>query len=301
MPTFQGPPPTNYPGIKLIYLGHTGAGKTGSLVSLAAAGYRLRILDIDRGCEILRDYLTNPKSIYLRPHALWPSPGDVASRVSYVTITETYNIQGTKAIPKATAWHRINQLLNNWIDGDDRPGNLGKWGPNDVLVIDGMSRLAEAAMNFQLSLNGRLATGPQVGARGDNDYTQCYKLITDFLDLLKSDEIKCNIIMICHIQFMEASGSQISVTRDAKGFPQTVGRLISPKIGQYFNHSILAKSIGNAPSVRRTIITNNDENVELKTTAPLRVPREYPLETGLAQYFTDVKAYSTLATKEESK
>lgn len=287
MPNFTSYPVQ--PSTKLLYLGHTGAGKTGSLVSLAAAGYRVRILDLDRGCEIIRDYLFNPKSIYTRPHQLWPEPSDFASRISYVTITEGYNLQGTKATPKGDSWHKINMLLNDWRDGDDRPGNLTKWGPQDVLVIDGLSRLCESAMNFQLAMNGHLVSGPQVGASGANDYTQAYKLITDFFDLLKCDDIKCNIIMVCHIQFMEQAGPQITASRDVKGFPQTVGRLISPKVGQYFNHSLLAKSSGNGPSVKRVIVTNNDENIELKTVAPLRVPREYPLETGLAQYFADIR------------
>ena len=52
---------------KVIYLGHYGAGKTGSLASLAAAGYNVRILDIDKKTQILRDYMLNTSaSIYRR-------------------------------------------------------------------------------------------------------------------------------------------------------------------------------------------------------------------------------------------
>lgn len=291
MPNFTSYPAS--PSTKLLYLGHCGAGKTGSLCSLAAAGYRVRILDLDRGCEIISDYVTNPKSPYLRERPnLWSAhlATTVADRISYVTVTEGYNILGTKAVPKGTAWHQYNQQLNNWIDGDDRPGNISRWGPSDVLVIDGLSRLCEAAMNYQLSLNNRLQQGPLVGTSGGNDYTGAYKLITDHLDLLKCDEIKCNIIMICHISFLEEPGPQMVARRDKKGFPQTIGPKIAPMIGQYFNHSLRAKSTGNAPNIRRVIVTNNDENIELKNTAPLRVSREYSLETGLAEYFRDIRA-----------
>jgi hypothetical protein len=295
MPSFLDYPAS--PSTKLIYLGHSGAGKTGSLVSLAAAGYNVRILDLDNKAEIIRDYLFNPRSIYLRERpGLWTTEqaNTVASRISFVTCTESFNIRGVKAVPRGDSWQKINQLLNDWRDGDDKPGNLSKWLPTDILVIDSFSRLCEAAMNFQLSLNGRLETGPAAGASSTNDYAAAYRLIGDFLQLLKSSEIKCNVILICHIVFMEeptGGGRQTTVTRTAKGFPQVFGRaMISPTITQYFSHAIRAKSVGNEPSVKRTIITNNDENVELINTAPLRVPREYPLETGLAEYFRDIRS-----------
>ena len=282
--------------LKILYLGHTGAGKTGSLCSLAAAGYNVRVLDLDNGWEIFTDFLTNKeKSPYCRPKdGLWTQDlaNSVAERLSWVTITERYNIVGTKAVPRAEAWSRLNQQLNNWTDEGKSFGNISKWTSQDVLVIDGLSRLCEAAMNFQLSLNGRLDKGPRVGTSGDNDYTQAYSLITNFLDLLKSDDIKCQIIMICHIQFMvemQQNPTASEALKDLKGFPQTVGKLISPRIGQYFNHSLRAKTIGTGPGTRRVIVTNNDENIELKNTAPLRVRAEYPLEFGLAEYFKTIR------------
>lgn len=287
MPNFSDHP--IQPSTKLLYLGHTGSGKTGSLCSLAAAGYRVRILDLDDGAEIIRDYLFNPKSIYRKAHSLWPNPEGIESRISYVTITEGHNIAGSRAIPKGDSWHKINMLLNDWRDGEDRPGNLSKWSPNDILVIDSFSRFCESAMNFQLSLNGRLATGPKVGTRDTNDYGAAYKLILDFLDLLKCDEIKCNIILTCHIAFLEDIAPQIEAVRYKRGFPQTIGPKIAPMIGQYFNHALRARSEGNGLNVRRTIVTNNDENIELKNVAPLRVQASYPLETGLAQYFHDIR------------
>jgi hypothetical protein len=308
MPSFLDYPAS--PSTKLIYLGHSGAGKTGSLVSLATAGYRVRLLDLDNKAEILRDYLFNnsPKNIYSKERpSLWTAEQarTRASRLSFVTCTESFNILGVKAVPRGDSWQKINQHLNDWRDGDDKPGNLSKWLPTDVLVIDSFSRLCEAAMNFQLSLNNRLATGPRVGATSDNDYTAAYRLITDFLQLLKSSEIKCNVILICHIVFMEepsGNSRQNTVTRTAKGFPQVFGRsMISPTVTQYFSHAIRAKSAGSEPAVKRTIVTNNDENVELINTAPLRVPREYALETGLAEYFRDIRSTQPATAKEAAQ
>lgn len=287
MPSFSSYPPQQ--GHKILYLGHHYAGKTGSIVALAAAGYKVRLLDLDNKAEILRDYLFNPKSIYIKPHPLWPTPGDIASRLSYVTITESFNLQGAKAIPRGDAWHKINLLLNDWRDGDDKPGNISKWPEDDVLVIDGLSRFCESAMNFQLSLSGNLVKGPQVGTRQSNDYSSSYKLVTDCLEMLTCREVKCHVIMICHIDFLEPEGPQQTADRQKRGFPKTIGPKLSTQIGQYFQHALRVKSQGNSPNVRRFIVTNNDENVELITTAPLRVQAQYPIETGLAQYFADIK------------
>jgi len=295
VPKFNVPRPVR--NTKILYLGHTGAGKTGSLCSLSAAGYIVRILDLDAGTELIDDYMMNPKSIYLHAKpGLWTTEqaASAAERISYVTITEGHRILGTRAVPKGDSWAKIQNQLNNWKDGSEVYGNIATWDSDVVLVIDGLSRLCESAMNFQLSLNQRLVTGPQVGNSGANDYTQAYKLILEFLDLLKSTDIKCNIIMICHIAFLDApenaatGATRNSKDREMKGFPQTVGRMISPKIGQYFNHSLMAKSIGR----QHIITTNTDDGVDLKNVAPLRVRESYPLATGLAEYFRDIRAVS---------
>lgn len=303
MPNFTTPRPVR--NTKILYLGHTGSGKTGSLCSLASAGYNVRILDLDDGTELIDDYMTNPKSIYLRPRpGLWTEEQarTAPERMSYVTITEGHKITGTKPIPKGDSWAKVQNQLNNWRDGTTVLGNIATWRPTDVLVIDGLSRLCESAMNFQLSLNGRLATGPQVGDSGSNDYSAAYRLILEFLDLLKSTEIRCNVIMICHIAFLDApenvatGATRNSKTREMKGFPQTVGRMIGPRVGQYFNHSLQAKAIGRA----RRIATNTEDGVDLKNVAPLRVKDSYPLETGLAEYFRDIRSVTYGAEAAES-
>lgn len=295
MPDFISRPDDKPSPIKLLYLGHTGAGKTGSLLSLSAAGYNVRILDLANGTDIIRDFVNNPASPYLKASpGLWTAEqaAGTPSRIRSVRITEGYNIQGVKAIPKGDAWPRLNGQLNDWKDGDDCPGNISKWADRDVLVIDELSRLSEAAMHFQLAINGRLMQGPQVGNSGSNDYTGAYRMILEFLDLLKSDDIKCHVIMCSHIKFqieMQADPQRKEAQRELRGFPQTVGRMIAPQIGQYFNHALRAKSIGDGPSTQRVIVTNNDDAIDLKNAAPLRVKQQYKLGTGLAEYFRDVR------------
>ena len=281
--------------IKALYLGHSGDGKTGSLCSLAAAGYNLRVLSTDGDPEIITGYLTDQNSIYRQAKpGLWTQEqaDSVLERASYLICTEEYNLLGTRAMPRATAWNRLNQTLNNWTDQDQKLGNISKWSPDDVLVIDSFSRVCDAAMNFQLSLNGRLDKGPQVGTSGSNDYTAAFRLIEQWLDFLKCDEVKCNVILVCHIQFTtEVTNPQApqAARGDVKGFPQAVGRAIAPKIGQYFNHALRAKQIGTGQATKRFIVTNNDEHISLKNPAPLKVKEQYDLSTGLAEYFQAIR------------
>ncbi len=51
MPTLDAHESSRY--AKLIYIGDSGTGKTGSLVSLLADGYKLKILDMDAGLDSL--------------------------------------------------------------------------------------------------------------------------------------------------------------------------------------------------------------------------------------------------------
>ena len=300
MATFTSPIKSTAP-IKMMYLGHTGAGKTGSTMSLVAAGYKVRHLSWDGLPEIMADFIHNPKSIYrtARP-GLWDAQTveSLSSRFHFETVTEGRNLIGGKAIPKGDSWQKAQLFLNNWIDSETKEkfGNISTWGSDTVLVLDSYSRMCEAAMNFQLAMNGRLAKGPQVGTYEDNDYSAMYRNMFDFLDLLKCDEVKCNIILICHIDFIDISpdaqgGKPNSATKDLRGFPQTIGsgRKLGPKIGQYFNHALRAKQTGTFPVIKREIVTNGDDSIELKNIAPLKVRQSYPLETGLAEYFAAIR------------
>lgn len=286
MPSFDNYP--EHPAIKLLYLGHTGAGKTGSLVSLAAAGYNVRILDLDKGVQIIKDYVTNPKSPYLvaKP-GLWnlEQCKELSKRISYVEISETMNLVGPpgkqQVVPKGDAFGKINAMLTHWVDGDVDLGNIDDWTPRDVLVIDGLSRLADAAFTQQLALNGRLLTRPEQG-----DYGVAQGRVKNILQALYADTVKCNVIMICHIAYIETESGP------TRGFPQSVGKAIGPQIGQFFNHAILAKSTGQGGAERRVIRTSTEGMVELKSAAPLRVKPEYDLAFGLAEYFRDVKGTS---------
>lgn len=267
---------------KMLYLGHTGAGKTGSVVSLAAAGYNVYIADLDKGVEVIKDFVMNSASPYRKAHkdGLWTKEqaDTLSSRIRYVPISDSVSV-GSKGelLTRGDSWAKFISLMQDWKDGDKSYGAISSWGPKDILFIDGLSRLADAAFNQHLAMNSRLGKPEQ------RDYGAAQGALKRLLWMLYSDEIKCNIIMVCHIKPVDIEGEP------TRGFPQTIGSALSPEIGQFFNHALLARQSGQGEGIKRVISTRTSGFVQLKTPAPLRVKPEYPLEDGLAAYFADIR------------
>jgi len=247
------------------------SGKTGALSSLAGAGYNIRILDLDNGIDALANILRDPKSQYGK---------EALSRVDYETITDGMrNINGKLVPTRATAWQRAVKLLDNWKTETADYGPISTWTPQDVLVIDSLTFLSTAALQFVLSMNARLGQQPH-----QSDWYAGQQMIESLLQMLYDEGVKCNIIVMSHVQYIgEDNGPQ-------RGYPSSLGKSLAPKIGRYFNTILMAKTSGSGTVQKRKILTNTAGLVELKNSAPTKVKPEYPLETGLADYFRDIRA-----------
>ena len=71
--------------------------------------------------------------------------------------------------------------------------------------------------------------------------------------------------------------------------PATLGRALSPKIGVFFNSVLFLKRSGTNASAKREFFTSPQGVVEVKNSAPFSVKTSYPIETGLADFFRDVR------------
>jgi len=247
---------------KMLLIGDSGAGKTGSLASLVRAGFNLRIADLDNGLDVLQNVL-----------------GRDAERVIYQTLTDPMrNING-KLVPRAaTVWQRLMKLLDGWKTETEDLGAISTWGSSDVLAIDSLTFVCNAAMNFVLSMNARLGQQPH-----QSDWYQAQQLVESLLQMLYDENIKCNVVVNCHITYIgEDNGPQ-------HGYPASLGKALSPKIGRYFNSILMAKTTGIGQNERHKLLTRSTSMIELKNTAPLQVKAEYPIETGLADYFAAIR------------
>lgn len=254
---------------KVLIVGDSGSGKTGALASLAKAGYRLIILDLDNGLDVVYNLLRN-------------SPA--AENVFYETCTDEMQTIGGTVLPKGTpkAWTTAMQLLTRW-KVSERPGlpayDLGpasSWDEKSVLVIDSMTFLGHAALRHVLAVNKRLGQTPW-----QSDWGEAMRLMEDCLSLLYSSEIKCNVIVNSHITFVTNEVEQVT-----KGFPTALGSKLPPKVGRYFNTILQTKTKGAGSAARRVIVTRTEGVTELKNSVPGSLKDEYPIDTGLADIFS---------------
>lgn len=250
---------------KLLLIGDAKSGKTGSLVSLVKAGYKLRILDLDNLLDILK-------------YKVLEECPELIDSVESRSLRDKYKVGGTGMTidGKPKAWTESLKLLNNWkyTDDDGTEIDLGDphtWGPDCILVIDSLSRWCDAAYNF----HEVMTPGGSKGQDGRAVYGNAQDDVEKQLATLTSKSCATNLIIIAHGQYMDmADGTK-------KIFPQGVGQKLSPKIPQYFPNYVRYKN----SSGKRTIQLESDAMVDLANTNPGKLSKSLPIETGLAEFF----------------
>lgn len=251
--------------LKMLLIGDSGTGKTGALASLAAAGYKLRVIDADNGLDVLANIL---------------SPGKGLENVEYITVREAMKPIGGKLVAQsATAWPKITQTLGDWRDGDIKHGPIMGWEKDVIFVLDSLSFTSDYAMNYILQLNGRLNQQPFQA-----DWGAAQTLVENLLQFLTSDVIKCHVIVTAHITYLGNEGENATL----QGYPRSLGKALPPKIGTYFNTMLLMQRVGMGSTAKQKIYTRPTQRIGAKNSAPLKVLPEYPIETGLADYFKAV-------------
>lgn len=283
--------------IKMLYIGESGCGKSGSIAALLDAGYKVRMHDLDNGAEILtgkNGVLRGAKSIYR---------SDSISRLSVIRDTEAMHILAGRMVPKnATVWNKIGDRLTNWagpdVAHDSTPcahGSITTWGEDTVYVLDSLSAASRAGHNFHLQMNGRLA-GQATGFTYQKDIGMAQGYVESLLQLLYDSSIKCHVIVMCHVTYVDDPEAPTPTPdkngavpdRPQKGMPASIGKALAGKIPTYFNNMLQAKVDGTGPGARRNIYTQTQGFITLKTSAPNSVRASYSIEKGLAEVFRDI-------------
>lgn len=253
MPTLDQHQSSSY--TKLIYIGDSGTGKTGSLVSLLADGYKFKIIDMDNGLDSLVYY------------AREQCPDKLAN-VEYETIRDEY--KSTKAGPiikgAPKAFVAALDKLTKWSEVED---------PNTIFVLDSLSAFGRAAFEWAKGMNP-LVKDPRQW------YFAAQQALESTIAMLSGEQFHMNVILISHVNYKE-------VTEGVhKGYPNAVGSALGPTISKYFNTLLLAESSGSGTNVRRKIKTLPTGVIDLKVPTP-KVDKELPLETGLSTIFKTLK------------
>jgi hypothetical protein len=239
---------------KLIYIGDSSTGKTGSLVSLLAAGYKFKILDMDNGLETLK--------MYARMQQL-----DL-SGVEYETYRDIY--RSTPAGPRVKgqpkAFTDAMAKMTEWSEIEDE---------KTIFVLDSLSAFGRAAYVWADGLNPTAKDKRQI-------YFAAQGAVESCLALLTGENFKMNVLIISHVNYKEV------MEGITKGHVNAIGSALGPIIPRYFNTMLLAESSGAGKNVRRKIKTLPTGVIDLKIPSP-QAEAEYPLETGLASIFELLK------------
>lgn len=258
--------------VKIILCAHSGSGKSGANAALAEMGLKLRYLDLDNGTDILRNLLTSTESPYVKKNAKV-----IENLESIVKLAEVRLSEGGKlSTKKAEVWTKATALLDQWIDPVTKRdfGPITSWTPEHVLCIGSFTRLSTSCLRFVQAANGRLNAHPY-----QSDYGDAQNLLRVFLENITSPEVNCNVVLECHIDSQEMSDGTL------KDFPKSVGKALAGDIATYFNTLLEIKLTGRGDQLRRVIKTIPTGTLGVKNTAPMTVKAEYPLESGLADYF----------------
>lgn len=289
---------------KIILMGDSGHGKTGAKAALVALGYKLRILDTDRGFKILRSLLTDPRypyAAYMKRHGIDPGepgrishiPINVPIGINTVTIKRDGKNHSYDVISptSAAAWSRVVNQLREWKDPDQdlNLGPITDWENDSVLDLDTISTLAELAKYWSQDMNNELGAlddphGRHTGA--------AQELTSRLMIKLTSSEVRCNVIATTHITWADVQrGAALSPEAllrekksvDARGFPSVIGRALSPVLGKRWNDVFIVRRTGSSADSERRIYSEPIDNTDAKHSVWLE--KSYPLASGLGQIF----------------
>jgi hypothetical protein len=248
MPTLDQHQSSQY--TKVLYIGDSSSGKTGSLVSLLAAGYTFRILDMDNGLDSLVAFARKE--------------GLDLSKVEFETIRDKYKAgkTGPKIDGTPKAFIQAMETMTEWSEHDD---------PKCIFVLDSLSALGRAAFAWANALNPTVKDKRQV-------FGAAQGAIEDCIALISGETFRMNAIVISHVNYQEADDGT------TKGFTNAIGKALGPVIPRYFNTLLLAETTGSGKNVKRKIKTVPTHTIDLKTPVP-DIDAEFPLPTGMAEIF----------------
>src|SRR5258707_6269254 len=192
---------------KLLLLGDAKSGKTTALESLVAAGYKLRILDMDNLLDGLKDKVMRDCP-------------DKAVNVEFRTLRDRYKSGplGITIDGVAKAFIDAMKMLDNWKYENADFGKPKDWGSDVILVIDSLSRLCDAAYDYHMQMI-------KPGKSGEVDGRAIYGAAQDAVEMvlanLTSTAFQTNVIVVCHGMYMDLPDGTKKI------FPQGVGQKLS--------------------------------------------------------------------------
>lgn len=261
---------------KLILIGDSGAGKTGSLVSLVAAGYHLKILDLDNGLSALRAFIKKDCP-------------DKIDNVDFETLRDPIKPGANGPVVTAKAFVEATKLMTTWSDGSDP----SKGGEDEIFVLDSTTTLGKMAYEWAKAMAPSAKDPRQWYFAAQQAFENIIGMLTATTYENTDEEtgkttvypgFDANLIVIAHVNYKEL------VEGISKGYPTAVGSALGPTIPKYFDVMVQAEVTGTGKNAARKIRTVPTGIVDLKNPAPFRIEAEYPINDGMARLFEQLKS-----------
>ena len=211
--------------VRLLIQGEPGTGKTGALVSLINAGYKIRMLDFDGNKEPIVNY-ADPA---------FHKNVDIVTLRDKLTLAPNGLIQPV-GIPMAFA--NGVRLMDQWRYPDpagaevDAKGvhwsNLGKsadWGLDTIVVLDSMTSMGDAAMFQARNMSGKTALNMSQPVWGLAIAQQ-----HNFIKRLMDPNNPHHTIVISHVKIVGPKGEVNSDTALQKEIKEKAAELIETKL-----------------------------------------------------------------------
>jgi hypothetical protein len=248
---------------KLLLIGDSGSGKTGSLASLALDGYKIRMLDFDNGWESLAAAInrTDPSKL---------SNVEVESFRDKMKSSQL----GPIADGMPNAFINCLKLLDNWKTPTADFGKPSEFGADTILVLDSLTFFSDAAFAWAESLNSNAKDKRQI-------YGHAQEAIEKTLAMLTSPTFNTNVIITAHVKYLDMPDGT------KRGYPTSVGQALSPTIPRYFNSVAFCQTQAGG---KRTIQTSSTPLIDLKNPAPFKMLPSLPIETGLSDFFKTLRS-----------
>ncbi len=164
---------------KMLLIGESGSGKTGALASLAAKGYKLRIIDLDNGLDFLMRYM--------RKHHK-----DQLDNIQYQSFRDKTKPTAAGIIPAGVpnAYTKAIMAMEKWEDGRAQ----STWGPEYIMVLDSLTFLGNAAFAWKEALNPGIKDPRQI-------FYSAQQAVEDVLAVVTSPDFATNVIMTSHLKW----------------------------------------------------------------------------------------------------
>ena len=265
---------------RIMVVGDSGTGKTTALAALANAGMRLFILDFDDGLDVLRKYV--------KPEFL--------GNITYETLRDKIRVNpsGPYIAGMPDAFTKATMLLDKWIK---------EAGPNDVIVVDTLTNMGGAAMNWVLSLAKRWG---QKQLKRPRDWLAAMDRQEAIIQELCGPDVLANVVVNAHLTWLGSEDGAGDSEEDGDGdkpvvatspsplalkrYPSALGKKLPPRIATYFNCVVQTKTVGAGPRAKRVIRTVPEPDVDIKVPVlPGKLPTELPLEDGLLRILDAIR------------